>query len=252
MEELRPLVFRPHGDKDRLFKSDGFPKKFEFNEDVARVFDDMVHRSIPMYEDVLNAAIAWTNHFYQDGTKIYDLGCSTGSTIYALASSLNRQLDIVGIDNSKAMLEKAREKLQPFQHTHHISLIPADLQDSAVNQASVVIMNYTLQFIPVLKRKTILERIYQGLRPGGILFLSEKIRSTSPVVQEIQTSIYEGFKLRNGYTRTEIELKKEALDNVLVPFSLNEHLDYLLAAGFAHAEMILRWNNFGSIVAIKT
>lgn len=251
MEDLRPLSFEPRGERDRLFQKEGFPKKFEFNEDVARVFDDMVLRSIPLYEDVLNAAIIWTKEYYQEHTKIYDLGCSTGSTIYALAATLPQRLNIIGIDNSHAMINMAREKLRSYEQKHQIELCLEDLQNAQVHQASVVIMNYTLQFLPVLKRKALLQRIYEGLKPGGILFLSEKIRSSSPIFQETITSVYEGFKLRNGYSRTEIEHKKEALDNVLIPFTTEEHHSYLTEVGFNHSEIILRWNNFATLVAIK-
>jgi tRNA (cmo5U34)-methyltransferase len=251
MADIQHHTFKPQSDRDGLFLQKNAPRRFEFNADVAKVFDDMVLRSIPMYSDVLNAVIEWQHYYAQPDSYIYDLGCSTGSTIYAIASSAEERLRFVGIDNSQAMLDKAQSKLQKLAESHDISLRCSDVTTSEIKNASMVIMNYTLQFLPVIKRKSLLENIFRGLKPGGLLFMSEKLRSNQPVFQDTMTKIYEDFKYRNGYSRSEIELKKEALDNVLIPFTPEEHAKLLREVGFAHSEIILRWHNFASFVAIK-
>jgi tRNA (cmo5U34)-methyltransferase len=242
------------GDADRLFARGRYPVPFAFNEEVAQVFDDMVSRSVPLYREVAVAVAEWTNKFYQPGTVIYDIGCSTGTTIDLSARYLahfGKRARYVGIDTSEPMLQRARAKLAGWADTHTIDLCHQDALTVSYDNASVVVVNYTLQFIPVVQRAELLQKIHAGLRPGGILFLSEKLRSCCPPFHETVTDIYERFKESRGYSRTEIERKKEALDNVLIPLTLEEQTRLLRQAGFAHAEPMIRWHNFTSFVAIK-
>lgn len=235
---------------DRLFQDHHFPKPFEFNQAVANVFDDMIIRSIPLYKDVLHALTYWTTQFYQPGTTIYDIGCSTGSAIALMAANLAQPAHIVGIDTSESMLKRARTKLESFRH-HQIELINTNAVEFSYSNASIVVLNYTLTFIPVKHRVQLLKRVYQGLHPGGLLFISDKIRSQHPVFQDIITFSYEAFKEKQGYTRTEIERKKEALENVLTCLDYQQEIDLLTQAGFTDFETILKWNNFVTIVAVK-
>jgi len=250
--EIRPKTeITISGKPDRIFHSPRFPRPFCFNEQVAEVFDDMVSRSVPFYRETIEALIYWTARHYQLGSRIYDLGCSTATTMDALFRAMPKQLEIVGIDNSSAMLAKADEKLQSLQGEKY-ELICSDLETVLLENASIAIMNYTLQFVAVRERRSLLKKIFDSLKPGGLLFLSEKVRSEDPIVQETVTSIYEDFKLRQGYSSDEISRKKEALDNVLVPLTEKEQTQMLLSAGFQSVNIVLKWNNFTTFAVMKS
>jgi tRNA (mo5U34)-methyltransferase len=246
---------------DNLYQERG-PKPFQFNHEVVQVFDDMISRSVPLYREAMVTLLHWVAHYYQPSTRIYDLGCSTGTTLDFIARSFFQSKNernhpgpgfrFVGVDNSVAMIEKARDKLSwANKESDQVDLIHEDLMQVPIDQASIVIMNYTLQFIPVHKRLTLLTTICEGLCDNGILFLSEKVRSSSTEFQETCTHIYEDFKYQRGYTQTEIARKKEALMNVLVPHTEEELMQMLEDAGFHHAQVVVKWNNFTTIVAIK-
>ncbi|NRA64902.1 MAG: carboxy-S-adenosyl-L-methionine synthase CmoA [Pseudobacteriovorax sp.] len=237
--------------RDELFAQSNYPKPFAFNKEVAEVFDNMVERSIPLYEDVTKYVARWIHDFAADGGKIYDIGCSTGTTLLHIAQTLKEPTTLVGIDNAQAMIEKAREKTMRINSQHMIHFICDDVMNIDIKDASAVVVNYTLQFLPIVNRQKLLNGIYEGLRPGGILFMSEKVRASCPEFQETTTRIYENFKETQGYSRTEIEQKKEALDNVLVPLTEKEHHRCLEKAGFDSYESVMRWNTFLSIVAMK-
>lgn len=238
-------------EKDELFEKGQWPKPFVFNAEVVRVFDDMVSRSVPLYREVVACAAHWAREYYQEGTRIIDVGCSTGTFIELLGQFLKQPAHLVGIDNSAPMLEKAREKLQRLPPTHELELICSSATDCSFDNSSVVVMNYTLQFLPVNQRRQLLEKIYQGLQPGGLLFLSEKIKSASPQFQETMTRHYEAFKTHNGYARSEIERKKEALENVLVPLTEQQQIAMLQDCGFSQIDCLLKLHNFASFVALK-
>ena len=235
-------------ERDNIFAdTSGYPKPFAFNEEVVRVFDDMVSRSVPLYREATRMAVTWAHRFYRENTAIYDIGCSTGTTMAALGAALKhagRPASMIGIDNSAAMIDKAHEKLGPWRDFHHIDLRVEDVLDVKFENASVVIINYTLQFIPMAERKRLLAAIRNAMVPGGVLFLSDKVRGADPVMHEAMTHFYENFKRENGYSRTEIERKKEALDQVLVPLSFSEQLELIADAGFEQTEPVIKWNNF--------
>lgn len=238
-------------EKDDLFETGPWPKPFAFNEDVVRVFDNMVSRSIPLYRDVIACAVHWARAYYQPGTRIVDVGCSTGTFLELLGRFLKQPATLVGIDNSAPMLEKAQHKLKPLQSVHQIELICDKAENCSFANSSVVILNYTLQFLPLQQRQNLLRSVFEGLQPGGLLFLSEKIKSAVPQFQETMTLHYEAFKARNGYARTEIERKKEALENVLVPLTEAEQVKMLQASGFERIDSLIKLHNFVSLVALK-
>lgn len=262
---------------DDLFENGPWPKPFEFNEEVVRVFDDMVSRSVPLYREVIACAANWTRAYYQPGTRIVDVGCSTGTFLELIGRFLPQPATLVGIDNSEAMLEKAKEKLSVLGESHRIELLcrsavmpqtlnspqtltsleagsptPQRAPESVYANSSVIVMNYTLQFLPLEERRQLIDEIYAGLVPGGLLFVSEKVRSSTPQFQETITHQYEGFKERNGYARTEIERKKEALEHVLVPLTYEQQSDMLRNAGFAQVDTLIKLHNFTTFVARKT
>lgn len=251
MESHNPVDIKLNSLSDRLFASGRYPKPFCFNEEVAQVFDDMVSRSVPQYIDVTRFTADWIRHFYQAETAIVDIGCSTGTTTHWIATALEAPAHFLAIDNSMAMIEKAREKLKNFPERHTLQLCCENVMKVRLPRSSAVVINYTLQFLPVSERRTLLEHIYEALVPGGILLISEKLRSPSPVVQELTTFLYERFKMEQGYSRNEIERKKEALDQVLVPFTEDEHRLHLKEVGFEHVESLMKWNNFMTLLALK-
>ncbi len=222
-------------------------KRFEFNEAVADVFDDMVNRSIPFYNEIHRLIIDIIEKSFINNSNIYDLGCSTGSTISLISKLLEKQnVTFYGVDNSAPMLEKCRSKLQ---QKSNINLICKDISDVEIENASAVIMNYTLQFISPSKRPSLIQKISDGLKPGGVFILSEKIVSQS--FDPLVTDLYYNFKRRNGYSELEISQKRDALENVLIPITPKEHITQLKENGFEKVEMIFRWYNFASFLAIK-
>lgn len=224
---------------------------FSFNQDVADVFDDMVNRSIPFYKEIHSLISDMVLRYYKGEGVIYDLGCSTGTTIKLLGHHLEesgRPYQFVGIDTSIEMLGKAQEKCRGIKNTKFLC---EDMTEVDFQNAEVVILNYTLQFLKVEKRKDLLTKIYEALRPGGIILLSEKIKSPLSEVEGLITDLYYDFKRRGGYSELEISQKREALENVLIPLTPEEQLKDLKLSGFESSEMLFRWYNFASYVGIK-
>jgi len=262
------------GKVDKIYEHHG-PKPFKFDREVVSVFDDMVSRSVPLYCEVIDLAIYWVQRYYIPGTRIYDLGCSTGTTIDVLARSmLHYKADVdsvtvtessgaergtssgtfchfVGVDNSEAMIQSCREKLQWVDKCHQVDLHCDSIMNVKIENASFCIMNYTLQFISIVQRQELLSNINSGLCEGGILLLSEKVRTECAELQETCTWIYEDFKRRRKYTSREIARKKEALMNVLIPFTEEEIRNNLHSAGFSSVEIVAKWNNFTTFIARK-
>ena len=237
--------------RDRLFERADYSGPFEFNEAVVQVFDDMISRSVPLYREVTESTVYMTAANYVEGTNIVDVGCSTGNTLQAIARVMKDSATLVGLDTSQPMLEKAKEKLEAFVGLHKIKLSNEDALAFDYHNSSVVILNYTLQFIPVAKRLMLLKRIYSGLVPQGIIIVSDKVTSSNTHFMKLQTCLYEGFKAKNGYSRTEIERKKAALDNVLIPLTWKKQLELITSAGFSTVEPMIKWNNFMSVIAQK-
>jgi tRNA (cmo5U34)-methyltransferase len=233
--------------KDEIFKSPGAGKTpFEFNAQVAAVFDDMVSRSVPFYKEVLQMSAELTTDFYQPGTQIYDLGCSTG----ALARNLRQEFgttpfSYVGIDNSKEMIEKAAA-------TGTGKFLCADITAVDFEPASVFVSNYTFQFLRPLARQTLLKKIYAALRPDGCLLLSEKCLEDSADVSCLFAARHHALKERNGYSKLEIAEKRDALENVLIPFRVSENVEMLREVGFNPVSIFFKCYNFASFLAVKS
>jgi tRNA (cmo5U34)-methyltransferase len=238
--------------KDTLFKKSTAPVKFEFNEPVARVFDDMLERSVPFYKECQQMVIGLALNFAQKNSAVYDLGCSTGSLLRHLVRTIpeKQKIRFVGLDNSEAMLNKARGKLKG--HLKRCELVEVDLEsDFELSDASVVIMNYTLQFIPPKRRAAMLKKIYQGLRPGGGLILIEKVRGESDGLNDLFVEQHHAYKRSQGYSKLEIAKKREALEKVLIPLKPGKHRDLLAGAGFRQIDVFFKWFNFAGFLAVK-
>ena len=245
------------GGVDQVFKRRQHEiKAFEFNQTVADVFDDMVSRSVPFYNEIHRLITDYSNYFtYHDKENlIWDLGCSTGTTIGILERHLKenqKKCRFVGVDNSAPMVEKAKEKLKNLG-VENVNILCGNIEEVRIeNNVDMVIMNYTLQFIREDLRPQILKNIYDSLRPGGIFILSEKINTNDSTFHQLITDLYYDYKRRQGYSELEISQKREALENVLIPLTPNQQIKLLNDAGFEHVEQAFRWYNFTSYIALK-
>ena len=239
--------------KDRVFvRKRRLVKDFDFGKQTAAVFDDMLDRSVPFYGEMLRMISEIAADFAIEGTSIYDLGCSTGNTFLALDRVVAKGVRFIGVDSSREMLQRARAKLEHVQLKREYQLVCADLNKGAqLANASVAILNLTLQFIRPLQRQRLIRSIANGLNDGGCLLLVEKVLSTHSTLNRLFINYYYAFKQRNGYSRIEIAQKREALENVLIPYRIEENAELLLHNGFRECDVFFKWYNFCGIIAIK-
>jgi len=258
--------------RDSIYRdSGGNPGSFEFNERVAAVFEDMIQRSVPGYGRTLAEIERLAARTVTPGSVCYDLGCSLGAATLAMAHGIGNGIGngianstgngiaagtagdgtrIVAVDNSPAMIERCRQILDESDIGVPVELRTEDVRETPVRDASLVVLNYTLQFVPGDDRPDLLARIRAGMRPGGILVLSEKIRLADPVLDALFVELHHDFKRSNAYTDLEISRKRAALEKVLVPDTAETHLERLRRAGFGHAACWMQELNFASFVAV--
>lgn len=238
--------------KDTLFKIESVNEDFEFSDRVVEVFDDMLDRSIPFYKAVIFATAKLLDGLLQPNDRVVDLGCATGTTLLEFSRLIDTpNTHYLGVDNSTAMLEKGRLKAELYSKQHQISFLEEDITQIDLPETGAFILNYTLQFIRPVLRLEFLQTLIQNLRPGGILILSEKIISHDPILNRKFIKLYHQYKREKGYSELEIAKKREALENVLIPFSIQENKNILKNAGFHSIETYFQWFNFVSIVALK-
>lgn len=233
---------------DKVFEK-SITKQFEFDEEVASVFDDMLNRSVPYYKEMQRLTINFALNFLENNDKVYDLGCSTASTLIELAKHCDTKLQLIGIDNSNAMLNRAKNKAKAFGV--EIEFIEGDIHDIALEDAKLIISNYTLQFIRPLHREKLVQKIYDSLESGGVFIFSEKVISSNKTLNKQSIDEYYKFKKTQGYSEFEIAQKREALENVLIPYSEEENRQMIKDAGFSHCETLFKWVNFATFIAIK-
>ncbi|WP_339057493.1 carboxy-S-adenosyl-L-methionine synthase CmoA [Candidatus Regiella endosymbiont of Tuberolachnus salignus] len=224
-----------------------------FDEKVAEVFPDMIQRSVPGYSNIITMIGMLARRFVQPHSHIYDLGCSLG----AVSLSVRRNIQVPGcsiiaIDNSPAMVERCRHHLDAFRDDTRVEVLEKDILDIRLKNASMVVLNLTLQFINPKDRLSLLTLIYQSLMPGGVLVLSEKFTFEDPQVSELLFDMHHDFKRANGYSELEISQKRSMLENVLRSDSIKDHKTRLHQAGFEHADVWFQCFNFGSLIALKT
>lgn len=239
---------------DTIFKSKLTKiKDFKFNEEVANVFDDMVSRSVPFYDEIHRIILDIARYSIQDDATIIDLGCSTGTTILLLEKLLkkhNQNATFIGIDNSEEMLKKCQEKLAQ-KKVRNVRLICEDLTKVELPSSQFIVMNYTLQFLTPEARNKLLHKIYLSLNKDGVFILTEKIKSNNTTINNLLVDLYYDFKRRNGYSELEISQKREALENVLRPTTTEKNIELLKDAGFKKVEILFRWYNFACFIGIK-
>jgi len=239
--------------KDEVFK-DNITKAsdFKFSSKVANVFDDMVTRSVPFYIEIQRMIGEIAADHYQDNTNVYDLGCSTGTTMIVLNESIPAHIPFVGVDDSRAMLDKCKHKLEEAGFTRPFKLEVADLNGEVeIENASIVVLCPTLQFVRPISRQRLLEKIYSSLVPGGVLIIVEKILAEDSSWNRDFIKYYYNMKRRNHYSEMEISQKREALENVLIPYKLSENITMLREAGFLNYDVFFKWYNFSGFIAKK-
>ena len=228
---------------------------FVFNEDVARVFPDMIKRSVPGYPTIVENMGVLAAHFAQPNSVLYDLGCSLGAVTQSLRRHVRTEgCQVIGVDNSQAMVERCQEYLRAqdamFQELLPATVLEADILNFAFKPCSVIALNFTLRFIEPSKRQDLLSHLRQQLLPGGALILSEKLRFDDAATQALLTDLHIDFKRANGYSELEIAQKRSAIENVMKPDTLELHQQRLLDAGFSRVIVWFQCLNFASLVAL--
>jgi tRNA (cmo5U34)-methyltransferase len=236
-------------EKDRVFER-APEKKFEFDETVAAVFDDMLNRSVPYYDEVIRLLTDLILSREREGLRVLDLGSSTARLLLALHSASAYPLRLRGIDNSPAMIDRARKKCAAFG-AEEIELIEGDILEHPFGRQDVVVANYTLQFIRPLERPALVRKIHEALEEGGAFYFSEKVVFEDRLLDKKMIDIYYEYKRRQGYSDYEIAAKREALENVLIPFTIGENIRLCREAGFTRVDTLFQWANFVTFRALK-
>ena len=227
-------------------------KDFTFDAQVVEVFPDMISRSVPGYNTIIDTIGRLSQRYAQDNTNIYDLGCSLGAATLAMRRAIEAEnCQIIGVDNSAAMVERCKMHVTAFKGKTPVNIIEGNILDITIENASMVILNFALQFIDKEKRQLLLNKIANGLMPGGILVLSEKISNQDPITRDLLIDLHHDFKKTNGYSELEVAQKRTALEKVMLTDSLEEHLNRLTEAKFSHVSPWFQCFNFLSIIAIK-
>lgn len=244
----------PADDVDRVFaETRAEIGKFRFDAAVARVFPDMIRRSVPGYTLILPMIGVIASRYAQPDSNCYDLGCSLGGATLAMRHGINApNCRIIGIDNSVDMIERCKHYIALDDAPTPVELQCADIRETPIDNASIVTLNFTLQFVSPADRVPLLRCIYEGLRPGGVLVLSEKICFADADEQVRQEALYYDFKRANGYSELEISQKRTALERVLIPETVDTHRQRLCEAGFESVVLWYQCFNFMSLLAIRS
>ena len=242
--------------EDKIFENEDGSEPFRFNENVARVFPDMLQRSIPGYAASIEGIGSLAARYVRPGTTCYDLGCSLGAATLAMRHGIAEPCcRVVAIDTSTAMIERCRELIAEDDRLNgpetQVDIAHHDIREAHIANASMVVLNYTLQFVAPQDRDALVQRIYDGLNEGGLLVLSEKVVDDDAHMEELLVDLHHEHKRRNHYSEMEVARKRSALENVLVPETVSQHRARLERAGFSHSAVWLRYFNFVSIIAIR-
>jgi tRNA (cmo5U34)-methyltransferase len=236
--------------RDKIFENEKLgDEPFRFDESVTRVFPDMLKRSIPGYSASIEAIGSLAARYVTADSNAYDLGCSLGAATLAMHQGIGEPgCRIIAVDSSPAMIDKCHKTLAGLDG---VDLQLGDIRDAEISNASMVVLNYTLQFLSLGDRDAMIGRIYAGMNDGGLLVLSEKVVDEDPHMEQLLVDLHHEHKRRNDYSSLEIARKRAALENVLVPETVARHRERLGNAGFRHSAVWLRYFNFVSIIAIR-
>ena len=241
---------------DKIYRVEDGSEPFRFNENVARVFPDMLRRSIPGYKASLEAIGSLAARYVRAGTTCYDLGCSLGAVTLAMRQGIDQPCcRVVAMDSAPAMIERCRQIIAKDDRLNgpetQVDVVEDDIRNAEISNASMVVLNYTLQFLPIAERGALLQKICAGMNDGGLLLLSEKVVDEDPQMEQLLVELHHEHKRRNHYSELEISRKRAALENVLVPETVAAHRERLREAGFARSAVWLRYFNFVSIIAFR-
>ena len=241
---------------DKIYDQMTGEQPFRFNEEVAKVFPDMLKRSIPGYAATIEAIGSLAARYVQPATNCYDLGCSLGAATLAMRQGIDKSgCRIVAVDAAAAMTERCKsiiaEDDRQADRKTPVDVIEDDIRKLKIENASMVVLNYTLQFLAMDDRDALMQSIYDGMNDGGLLVLSEKVVDENAAMEELLIDLYHEHKRRNNYSQLEISRKRAALENVLIPETVRAHRERLANAGFRHTAVWLRYFNFVSIIAIR-
>jgi len=238
--------------KDTIYATSQAVSDFTFDAKVVEVFPDMIQRSVPGYATIVSTMGKLAGQFAQNNSNLYDLGCSLGAVTLSMRRTIEKEnCTIIAVDNSTAMVERCRLHLDGFRSQVPVEVRLADITECSIENASVVALNFTLQFIPLEQRHALLSKIYQGLKPGGVLLLSEKFRGENEQTDSLLIDLHHDFKRANGYSELEISQKRTAIENVMRPEPLSMHLHRLSDIGFSQTNVWYQCFNFCSMIAIK-
>jgi tRNA (cmo5U34)-methyltransferase len=238
--------------KDSIYASEQQVKDFSFDQNVVEVFPDMIQRSVPGYATIVSTMGKLAGQYAQSNSNLYDLGCSLGAVTLSMRRNIRTDnSNIIAVDNSQAMVERCKVHLQGFKSDVPVTVTLGYINELEIQSASVVAMNFTLQFIPHAQRQAVLEKIYANLKPGGVLLLSEKIKAENEQCDNLLIDLHHDFKRHNGYSELEISQKRTAIENVMRPDTLSTHTQRLSDIGFSQTQVWYQCFNFCSMVAIK-
>lgn len=228
---------------------------FTFNAEVAAVFDNMISRSVPFYGEQQRMVVEVVKRYWKPGTNIYDLGCATGTTLINLGRELDGPGQLIGYDNSEAMLQQARGAVTAEGLGNRIELRHGDLEEDPhglpLDGAGAVLLCWTLQFVRPLQREALIRRIHESLADGGVLVVTEKVLSNARDLDRDFIDFYYAFKARSGYSQTEIHKKRESLENVLIPYRIDENKEMFRRNGFRAVDSFFQWFNFVGFLCVK-
>ncbi len=246
-------IVRLMSERDDIYSGNpGEVGDFRFDERVVKVFPDMISRSVPGYGLMVPLIGLLARRFVQPGSNVYDLGCSLGAATLAMRRAIAYDdVQIVAVDVSQAMVKRCCEIVAEDNSRVPVSVSLGDVRDADIDNASVIVLNFTLQFLAPAERQALISRLYQGLNAGGALILSEKLHFEDAAEQQLQTDWHHDFKRSQGYSDLEIARKRTALENVMVTDSQAEHRQRLAKAGFEQVYCWFRCFSFASLIAIK-
>ena len=241
---------------DKIYDQTTGEQPFRFNEEVAKVFPDMLRRSIPGYDATIEAIGSLAARYVQSNTNCYDLGCSLGAATLAMRQAIDKSgCRIIAVDTAQAMIDRCKKAIsaddRQAKRVAPVDVVKNDIRSIQIENASMVVLNYTLQFLAIDDRESLMQSIFDGMNEGGLLVLSEKVVDENAAMEDLLVDLYHEHKRRNNYSALEISRKRAALENVLVPETVSTHRERLAKAGFSHTAVWLRYFNFVSIIAIR-
>lgn len=241
---------------DKVFSMDAQRSSdFVFDQSVASVFDDMLNRSVPLYAEQQSMICEMAKRFWVPGTTVADLGCSLGTTLINIAKAVPEVQSLIGYDNSQPMIQKALENIDKVGETERISIkhadLNGDLNELDRQNVSIATLCWTLQFIRPLKRDRLIEHIYNSLCAGGVLIVTEKVLTNDSNMNRFFIDFYYEYKRKHGYSDEEITKKREALENILIPYRFDENFELFKRNGFQIVETFFQWNNFAGFLCVK-